>query len=101
MGTSTEPWALDNERPAHRVHVDAFHIDRSPVTNGQYAAFISAGGYDDPRWWAAPGWAYRQHAGLSAPSPWRRDGDGWAATSFGRTEPVVAAAPVVHVCYHE
>ncbi|MFE7121843.1 DinB family protein, partial [Streptomyces sp. NPDC057654] len=27
MGTSTEPWALDNERPAHRHFVPAFHID--------------------------------------------------------------------------
>ena len=34
MGTSTEPWALDNERPAHPVDVPAFWIDTSPVTNG-------------------------------------------------------------------
>ncbi|MDQ4040555.1 MAG: DinB family protein, partial [Actinomycetota bacterium] len=27
MGTSTEPWALDNERPAHVVDVPAFVID--------------------------------------------------------------------------
>nr|WP_296073390.1 ergothioneine biosynthesis protein EgtB [uncultured Actinoplanes sp.] len=101
MGTSTEPWALDNERPAHRVHVDAFHIDRAPVTNGQYARFIAAGGYDDPRWWSAGGWAYRQRAGLTAPLHWTRDGDGWAATSFGRTAHVDDSAPVVHVCYHE
>src|SRR5256885_11713329 len=33
MGTSTEAWALDNERPAHRVFVPAFHLDRAPVTN--------------------------------------------------------------------
>ena len=34
MGTSTEPWALDNERPAHVVDVPAFRIDTAPVTNG-------------------------------------------------------------------
>src|SRR6516164_5439009 len=27
MGTSTEPWALDNERPAHAVDVAPFFID--------------------------------------------------------------------------
>ncbi|MFD0070135.1 DinB family protein, partial [Streptomyces sp. NPDC127574] len=32
MGTSTEPWALDNERPAHRRTVASFHIDTTPVT---------------------------------------------------------------------
>ena len=35
MGTSTEPWALDNERPAHVVDLPAFWIDTAPVTNGR------------------------------------------------------------------
>jgi iron(II)-dependent oxidoreductase len=101
MGTDTEAWALDNERPAHRVDVPAFAIDAAPVTNGRYQRFIAAGGYDDPRWWSTAGWTHRQAAGLTAPMHWRRDGDGWAYTRFGRTEPVVADEPVVHVCFHE
>ena len=48
MGTDTDPWALDNERPAHRVDLPAYVIDAAPVTNGQYAAFIADGGYDRP-----------------------------------------------------
>ncbi|MFI7597246.1 ergothioneine biosynthesis protein EgtB [Actinoplanes sp. NPDC049681] len=101
MGTDTEPWALDNERPAHTVDVPAFFIDAAPVTNAEYAAFIEAGGYDDPRWWSERGWAHRQDAGLTAPMHWRRDGDGWAYTRFGRTARIVADEPVVHVCYFE
>ncbi|MBM2619632.1 ergothioneine biosynthesis protein EgtB [Actinoplanes sp. LDG1-06] len=101
MGTDTEPWALDNERPAHQVDVPAFHIDRAAVTNGQYAAFIDAGGYDDPRWWSPAGWDHRQAAGLVAPAHWQRDGDGWSATTFGRTARVTPSEPVVHVCFHE
>ena len=34
MGTDTEPWALDNERPAHGSQLPAFWIDTAPVTNG-------------------------------------------------------------------
>jgi iron(II)-dependent oxidoreductase len=101
MGTSTEAWALDNERPAHVVDVPAFFIDRAAVTNAQYAAFLDAGGYDDPRWWSAAGWEHRQAAGLTAPLHWQRDGSGWVATVFGRTGPIAADEPVVHVCYHE
>lgn len=101
MGTSTEPWALDNERPAHEVDVPTFAIDAAPVTNGQYAAFIAAGGYDDPRWWTEAGWDHRIRAGLSAPMHWRRDGDGWAYTRFGRASPVREDEPVVHVSFHE
>lgn len=101
MGTDTEAWALDNERPAHTVDVPAFLIDAAPVTNLRYAEFIADGGYDDPRWWSGPGWDHRQAAGLTAPMHWRRDGDGWAYTRFGRTERIVADEPVVHVCYFE
>ncbi|AEB45811.1 ergothioneine biosynthesis protein EgtB [Micromonospora maris] len=101
MGTDADPWALDNERPAHRVELPAYLIDAAPVTNGAYAEFIADGGYDDPRWWSEQGWQHRQEAGLSAPLHWRRDGDGWAYRRFGRWSPVRADEPVVHVCYHE
>jgi iron(II)-dependent oxidoreductase len=101
MGTSTEPWALDNERPAHQVHVDGFAIDTVPVTNGAYQRFIAAGGYDDPRWWHEQGWAHRVEAGVTAPRFWVRDGDGWLRTRFGVVEPVPADEPVVHVSWYE
>jgi iron(II)-dependent oxidoreductase len=101
MGTSAEPWALDNERPAHAVRVPAYFIDTTPVTNGAYQRFIAAGGYDEPRWWSEPGWAHRRKANLVAPRFWARDGDGWVRTRFGVTEPVPAAEPVVHVSFYE
>src|SRR5699024_281407 len=59
MGTTTEPWALDNERPAHEMWVDEFAIDTFPVTNVEYFSFLDAGGYQDRRWWSAAGWDYR------------------------------------------
>jgi sulfatase modifying factor 1 len=33
------------EAPVHRVRVDGFWIDRHPVTNAQYASFVSETGY--------------------------------------------------------
>lgn len=101
MGTSTEAWALDNERPAHRVAVDGFAIDTTPVTNGAYRAFVADGGYSRRELWSDAGWAHRVDAGLVAPQFWSRDGDGWVRRSFGRVEPLVDAEPVVHVCAHE
>jgi iron(II)-dependent oxidoreductase len=101
MGTTMEPWALDNERPAHQVDVPAYLIDTLPVSNAQYAAFVDAGGYDDPRWWTEAGWAHRQQAGLVAPQFWQRVGAQWWRTRFGREEPVPADEPVQHVCAHE
>lgn len=101
MGTSTEPWALDNERPAHEVEVAAFFIDTAPVTCGAYRAFVDDGGYRDPRWWSADGWAYRVEHDITAPRFWRRDGDRWWRKRFGVVEPVPEDEPVVHVSFHE
>jgi gamma-glutamyl hercynylcysteine S-oxide synthase len=102
MGTSTEPWALDNERSAHQVDVTAFYLDTTPVTNASYLEFIAAGGYTDPRWWTAAGWEHRQRAGLIAPLFWEQDGARqWLRRRFGITEPVPPAEPVLHVCWYE
>ncbi|MGW5313735.1 ergothioneine biosynthesis protein EgtB [Nocardia thailandica] len=101
MGTSADPWALDNERPAHPVHVPAFAIDAAPVTNEQYLAFVDAGGYERPELWSPRGWAHRQEAGLVAPQFWERDGDRWYRRVFGRRVPLAPRQPVVHVCWFE
>jgi iron(II)-dependent oxidoreductase len=101
MGTSTEPWALDNERPAHRVELPSYWLDTTPVTNAAYARFIAAGGYDDQSWWSAEGWAHRQDEGLEAPLFWQRDGSDWLRRRFGHWEPVPGDEPVVHVCWYE
>ncbi len=101
MGTSTEPWALDNERPAHKVELDSFYIDTTPVTNAAYAEFIADGGYHEPRWWSGAGWQHRQRSGLTAPQFWHLDGGQWIRRRFGAIEPVPAEEPVLHVCWHE
>lgn len=101
MGTSTEPWALDNERPAHHRLVPAFLIDTTPVSNGAYQRFIEAGGYEERRWWTAAGWALVQEHKLRAPLFWKRDGGQWLRRRFGATEPVPPDEPVLHVSWYE
>ena len=101
MGTSAHPWALDNERPAHRVQVDAFWLDSVPVSNADYQDFLADGGYADRRWWDPVGWEHVQRAGLSAPLFWRREGRDWLRRRFGRTEVVPPDEPVMHVCWYE
>jgi iron(II)-dependent oxidoreductase len=101
MGTDLDPWALDNERPAHRVHVPAFALDTTPVSNAAYARFIAAGGYTDQRWWHPDGWAHVQSAGLVAPQFWVADGADWSVLRFGELRPLHPDEPVQHVCWFE
>lgn len=102
MGTDVEPWALDNERPAHVVDVASFWIDTAPVCNAGYIEFIDAGGYEDGRWWSEKGWSWKYQEGLAHPQFWMKQADGtWCRNRFGRVEPVPMDEPVQHVCYYE
>ncbi|WP_426566457.1 ergothioneine biosynthesis protein EgtB [Angustibacter sp. McL0619] len=93
-----EPFSLDNERPAHVVHVPAFRIGRVPVTNAQWREFIADGGYQQPRWWSGRGWQHRVSTGVSAPMSWLPDG---SRVRFGLIEDVPPDEPVQHVSYFE
>jgi formylglycine-generating enzyme required for sulfatase activity len=54
--------AFDDELPAHRVELGSYFLARYPVTNAQYATFITAGGYQQQDLWSQEGWAWRQGA---------------------------------------
>ena len=98
VDAEVEPWSLDNERPAHTVDLPAFRIARVPVSNGEWQAFIDAGGYDEPTWWSERGWRHRVDAGLERPLFWSPDG---SRRRFGHVEEVPAGEPVQHVSYFE
>jgi formylglycine-generating enzyme required for sulfatase activity len=42
----------ENERPVHRVWVDAFELAVYPLTEHQFAQFLDATGHEPPREWA-------------------------------------------------
>ncbi len=102
VGTDDEPWAYDNERPAHALSLAPFRIGAAPVTNAEHAAFVADGGYADERLWEPAGWAWRREAGLEHPMGWQREGDdGWSRRRFGRHEELPPSEPVQHVCWYE
>jgi iron(II)-dependent oxidoreductase len=102
MGTDLDPWAFDNEFPAHSVFVPAFWIDVAPVTNRAFLGFVESGGYDDPRHWTERGWEWRVRTDVSHPQFWIREGDGaWSRVRFGWREALPLDEPVQHVCWYE
>lgn len=55
MGAAPEePGAQDNERPAHQVHVDAFELAVTQLTNAEYAQFLTATNHREPKHWREP-----------------------------------------------
>ena len=101
IGTHDRSAAYDNERPCHIVRVPSFWIDRSPVTNADYLAFVEAGGYAVRDYWSPEGWAWLAEAAVIAPKHWSRDAGVWHTRSMDRTVPLPLDHPVIHICYHE
>jgi iron(II)-dependent oxidoreductase len=70
MGAREFPFAYDNEQPLHTVELADFRIDRFPVTNGEYAAFIEANGYQTRSLWSDEGWAWKEESQIEYPLYW-------------------------------
>jgi len=93
-------FVFDNEKWAHPVRVDAFHIDRDCVSNAAFAAFVADGGYRDPLWWSDAGLAWLQQSGSAHPARWRPTPDTpgqWELRWFGAWVPLVPDQSVCHV----
>lgn len=69
------PFLWDNETPAYSVDVRGFHMDRYPVSNGDFARFVAAGAYENPDLWDDEGWDFIRKHGLEKPHLWHGAGD--------------------------
>ena len=84
MGTN-HPRATD-EKPSHRVQLSAFSIDRTEVTNADFADFVAATGY--------------QTAAEAADAPEAEDGINWRQPQ-GPGSTAEPQHPVVYVSWHD
>jgi EgtB-related family protein len=131
VGATTDfPFVFDNEKWAHQLEIKPFRIARSPVTNGEFVAFVNDGGYRQERLWSPEGWRWLQTGGAPAlqrsfakffnkdvreptvlhefkekiehPVYWQRGAGGvWQQRVFDRFVPLGEFLPVVHVNWYE
>jgi dimethylhistidine N-methyltransferase len=102
IGAEETGFAFDNERPRHRVYVAPFRLADRLVTNGEWIAFIEAGGYQRVDLWLSEGWAKAREEDWNAPAYWRREADGtWTTMTLRGRLSVDPSAPVLHVSYYE
>lgn len=69
-GAGQDDFAFDNEMPAHKVFVEPFSLANRLVTNREYQSFIDDGGYTNPVYWLADGWATVQAQQWTQPLYW-------------------------------
>ncbi|MBM4054021.1 MAG: formylglycine-generating enzyme family protein [Planctomycetes bacterium] len=58
LDKSIETYRLNNEMPQREVFLNAYYIDKYPVTNAAFSQFIESNGYKDKRYWSEAGWQY-------------------------------------------
>jgi len=101
IGHEGPEFAFDNETPRHRVFLRPYRLADRLVTNGEFLAFIEAGGYSRPEFWLSDGWATLQAHGWQAPLYWERADSGWFEYTLAGGAPLMHSAPVSHVSYYE
>jgi ergothioneine biosynthesis protein EgtB len=94
-------FCFDNELPRHSSYLQPFSLAAQLVTNGEFLAFIDAGGYRDPALWLSEGWDAVGQNGVAHPLYWVRQADGWHMFTLHGLLPLDLHAPVTHVSLYE
>jgi iron(II)-dependent oxidoreductase len=82
--------------------VGPFRIARDAVTQGEFRAFVEAGGYVRQEWWSEAGWRWREAVRARHPVYWRAAAGGsWQRRRFDSWVPLETELPVLHVSWFE
>jgi ergothioneine biosynthesis protein EgtB len=102
IGHDGDGFCFDNELPRHKQYVAPFQLASRLVTNGEYLAFIAAGGYFNAALWLAEGWDWVRSQGLKSPIYWQQDEQGtWHEFTLHGAQPLDLERPVTHLSLFE
>jgi ergothioneine biosynthesis protein EgtB len=102
IGHDGDGFCFDNELPRHKQYVAPFELASRLVTNGEYLAFIAAGGYFNAALWLAEGWDWVRNQNLNSPIYWQQEGDGqWREFTLHGAQALDLQRPVTHLSLFE
>lgn len=99
-----DQFAYDIEMPLHKIYLNDYWIDNTPVTNSDYLDFINDGGYTNFKFWLDDGWQWVSREKIEAPMYWQRDESGsWYKLDFKGKRFIenFPNEPVTHVSFFE
>lgn len=101
LDRTTKDFHFDNESPSHEVLLQPFAIASRLITNHEWQEFISAGGYQDYRWWFDAAWKWLEQENIDGPLYWNHvDNQQFCFTLHGN-QPLDPSAPVSHISFYE
>ena len=87
---------IDFGKPAHKVYLDSYYIDKHEVTNKEYYEFMKADGYNKPDFWTEEGWNWRLENNISKPNWWTLD-----KSSKAKSSPEYPNHPITGISWYE
>lgn len=101
IGYKGENFCFDNELNSHKQYIQPFNIMNRPVSNGEYLAFIQAGGYNNPLYWLSEGWDWVQTESITHPMYWYEKEGEFYFFHLDGLKPLDLQLPLMHVSYFE
>ncbi|MDN2697476.1 ergothioneine biosynthesis protein EgtB [Janthinobacterium sp. SUN073] len=102
IGHAGDGFCFDNELPRHPQYVAPFELATALVTNGEFLAFIEAGGYRTAHLWLAEGWDWVRTQQLACPLYWQCDEAGhWQEFTLFGLRALDPQAPATHLSLFE
>jgi iron(II)-dependent oxidoreductase len=101
VGGHGSGFAFDNELGPHGVALDAFAIDATPLSWGDFLPFLESGGYEDARWWTPDGRAWLENLRERRPASLRPAAAGWEQLRHGAWQPVQPRQVATHLSAFE
>jgi len=101
IGFKGNGFCFDNELGRHRVYLPKYTIASRLVTNGEYLAFIEAGGYRDFKFWHAEGFDWVKNNSVCSPMYWHFVDGQWLHYSYQGLKPVELNDTLNHISFYE
>lgn len=101
IGHANEGFCYDNELGRHKIYLNDYSIANRLVTNGEFIAFIEAGGYQRFELWHAEGWDWVNKEAISAPLYWHKIDGEWHHYTLNGLREITLNEPLTHISYFE
>jgi len=101
IGHQGKGFCYDNELNSHKVYLEPFEISTSLISNGEYIAFIEAGGYTNFNYWLDDAWAWLKNENINTPLYWRKKDGKWFHFTLNGLTKIDNEANLGHVSYYE
>ena len=100
-GYNGNGFCFDNELGRHKVYLPQYEIAKNLVTNGEYMAFIEAGGYNDFTLWHAEGLDWVKNNNIQSPLYWHFIDGRWYHYTLQGLIPVEPEGILNHISFYE